>query len=207
MINRGARYPKCIVPLVFAMLLAGCSILSAPEVTPTRYFVLTSDRSLGIGTPEYDSISVGLGPFTIPTYLDRPQMVARKYPNQIVFSQYNRWAEPVDHGFQRVLAENVGRVVGTNEIVLFPWYEVPLEYQVKGEVLRFEANDDGQVVLEAIWTVVRLDGKKYLTTRHTHLHRDADPEDPDAIAGQLSGLISDLGREIGEAVLKLDGGS
>ena len=203
--TRGARHSTRIAPLLAAMLLAGCSLLSAPEVTPTRYFVLTSDRSLGIGTPAQDSISLGLGPFTMPSYLGRPQMVTRKDPNQIVFSQYNRWAEPVDEGFQRVVAENVGRVVGTNEIVLFPWYQIPLEYQVKGEVLRFEANDDGEVVLEAIWTVVRLADERYLTTRHTDLHRDADPSDPDEIAAGLSALVSEFGRQIGDAVLELEG--
>lgn len=187
---------------LLTLLVSGCSLLSAPDVPTTRYFVLTSDRSLDNEELPENSISLGLGPFTFPAYLDRPQMVTRTDPNQIVFSQFNRWAEPVESGFPRVLSENVGRVTNTSEIVMFPWFKIPLEYQVKGEVLRFEANDDGEVVLECIWTVVRLGKKeKYLVTRHADLHRPVNATDPDEIAAALSGLASDLGKEIGKTLL------
>jgi len=187
--------------IILALLVSGCSLLSAPNVPTTRYFVLTSDRSLGAANPARDGISLGMGPFSFPSYLNRPQMVNRTDANQIVFSQFNRWAEPVADGFQRILAENVGRVVGTSQVVTFPWYEIPLEYQVKGEVLRFESNADGEAVLEAIWTVLRLEDKRYLVTRHSDLRRPVDAGDPDAVAAALSGLAADLGEQMGEAVL------
>lgn len=186
--------------MILALLASGCSLFSAPDVTPTRYFVLTSDRSLRVGTPDSNGISLGLGPFSFPSYLSRPQMVTRTDPNQIVFSQFNRWAEPVEAGFQRVLAENVGAAVGTNEVVMFPWYEIPLEYQVKGEVLRFEANDDGEVVLEVIWTVLQLKTKQYLVTKHSDLRRPVNASDTDQVAAELSALASDLGNQIGETL-------
>ncbi len=197
---RSLMDPKRLAPFALAVLVTGCSLFSAPTVTPTRYFVLTSDRSLGIGTQELNEMSLGVGPFSVPSYLGRPQMVNRTDANQVVFSQFDRWAEPVESGFQRVLAENVGRVVGTSQVVLFPWYEIPLEYQVKGEVLRFESNSDGEVVLECIWTIMRLDPKKYLITRHTDLRRDADPNDPDEVASALSGLAAELAKQIGAAL-------
>lgn len=186
--------------IVLALLASGCSLLSAPDVPTTRYFVLTSDRSLGMGVPARDGISLGIGPFSFPSYLERPQMVNRTDPNQVVFSQFNRWAEPVADGFQRVIAENVGRVVGTSQVVMFPWYDIPLEYQIKGEVLRFESDKDGEAVLEAIWTVLRLRDKRYLLTRHSDLRRPVNPDDPDAVAAALSGLAADLGEQMGGAI-------
>ncbi len=192
--------PRRFAPALLAVFAAGCSLFSAPTVTPTRYYVLASDRGLGVGGSALTEASLGVGPFTFPSYLARPQMASRRQPNQIVFSRYNRWAEPVKSGFQRVLAENIGRVVGTSQVVLFPWYQIPLEYQVKGEVLRFETNEDGEVVLECIWTIMRLAQRDYLVTRHADLRRGVNPDDPDEVTAALSQLVSDLGRQIGEAL-------
>lgn len=190
--------------LLAALVLSSCSLLKAPEVTPTRYFVLTSDRSLG--QDRSGDVAIGVGPFAFPSYLERPQMVVRSDPNQIVFSQFNRWAEDVKSGFPRIFAADLGRVVGTSEIVIFPWYQTPLEYQVKGEVLRFEAHQSGEVVLECIWTIVRLRDKSYLITRHTDLRRPVDASDPDAVAAALSGLASDFAREVGGEIRRLHPG-
>lgn len=198
---RRAMDPMRFAPLLVALFATGCSLFSAPTVTPTRFFVLTGDRTLSSGTDSNAKISIGVGPFTFPSYLSRTQMVRRADPNQVVFSQFNKWAEPVESGFLRVMAENLGWTVGTSQVVLFPWYEIPLEYQVKGEVLRFETNGDGEAVLECIWTVYRLNQKKYLVTRHSDLHRSISSEDPDDIAAALSGLTADLAREIGRTVL------
>lgn len=194
---------KTTALIVFVTLVvSGCSLLGAPDVPTTRYFVLTSDRTLDGEFATENTLSLGLGPFTFPSYLDRPQMVTRTDPNQVVYSQFNRWAEPIASGFPRVLSENIGRVTNTSEIATFPWYKVPLEYQVKGEVLRFEANDDGEVVLECIWTVVRLGEKdRYLVIRHADLHHPVDSDNPDEVAQALSRLTSDLAREIGQTLL------
>ena len=197
-----SRLTQPLALLALSLVLTSCSLLSAPQVKPTRYFVLTSERELG--TELTGDVAIGVGPFAFPSYLARPQMVTRSDPNQIVFSSFDRWAEEVKSGFPRVFAADLGRVVGTSEIVVFPWYQTPLEYQVKGEVLRFEAHSNGEVVLECIWTVVRLEDKRYLLTRHTDLRRPVNPNDPDEVASRLSDLVADLAREIGAEILRLN---
>lgn len=193
-------------PLFFVLAASGCSLLSAPELPKTRYFVLTSDRhqSLSEGTDSQPKISVGIGPFTFPAYLGRNQMVSRTETNQIVFNQFDRWAEPVSAGFLRVLSEDVGRAVGTNQVVLFPWYQIPLEYQVKGEILRFESNQsEGTAVLEGIWTIYRPSDKKYLLTREANLRQSVSTASPEEVAAALSGLVSELGQEIGRTLKQM----
>ncbi|MDG2305792.1 MAG: PqiC family protein [Candidatus Binatia bacterium] len=198
---RRAMDPMRFAPLLVALFATGCSLFSAPTVTPTRFFVLTGDRTLSSGTDSNAKVSIGVGPFTFPRYLSRKQMVRRTDPNQVVFSQFNKWAEPVEAGFLRVMAENIGWAIGTSQVLLFPWYEIPLEYQVKGEVLRFETNDDSEAVLECVWTVYQLHQKKYLVTRHADLRRPITSDNPDDIAATLSALTADLAREIGRTVL------
>lgn len=187
-----------ILPCLAAMLVAGCSLLTRPENPPTRFFVLTGQHASGLdaGADDRSGFAVGIGPFVFPSYLQRAQMVNRDAPNQIAFSQFDRWAEPIDSGFLRVLAEDVSRRVGTHRVALFPWYQTPLDYQVKGEVLRFETNSEGKATLHCIWTIYDLVEKRYLVTRSSQLQRSVPAGDPEEIAAALSALVGELADEI-----------
>ncbi len=193
--------------LLAVAVLPGCAFMSAPETPTTRFFLLTSDAERGSATTRtaLPDLALGVGPFSFPTYLDRPQMVRRSGTNQIEFSQFNRWAEPVNRGFQRILAEDLGDTLGTSRIVLFPWYEMRLDLQVKGEVLRFESTGDGHVVIECIWTLYHPGDDTYLVTRHESLERDIDSDRPEEIAAGLSALIGDLSERIAEALREARG--
>ena len=58
---------------------------------------------------------------TMPGYLDRNQIVIRTGTDQVEISAFHRWAEPLEDGIARVLAEEIGARVPTERIVIFPW--------------------------------------------------------------------------------------
>jgi uncharacterized lipoprotein YmbA len=188
-----------------ALLASGCALLTGPKVVPTRFFLLTSARqgeaaaSLG---PERSGVSLGVGPVVVPSYLDRPQMVTRVEANQLRISETDRWAEPLRSSVPRVLSESLGRDLDTNRVVIFPWYRVALDYQVKIELLRFEPSSKGEVILEALWAISNPKTDRPLATRSTTLRRAVDPADADAVAASMSALLADLSREIAAAIRK-----
>ncbi len=193
--------------LALALLSAGCSLLMAPDVTPTRFFVLTAvtgpdSPAAKRPHPPIPGIAIGVGPVTLPAYLDRPQMVTRIEPNELEVSESDRWAEPLRSSFPRVLAEDLSKDVGTDRVVVFPWYKAALQYQVKVEVLNFEPNSDGRVSLDAIWTLYIPESGKSIATQQTALRRETSEDVPDALAGGLSGLVADLAHEIASAIRK-----
>ena len=91
---------------------------------------------------------VGLGPVTLPDYLDRPQIVFRVSENRLVAADFHRWAEPLTGNVMRVLAENLAAQLPPARILAYPWQksEAP-SYQVRVEVVRFDAGPDDAVQL------------------------------------------------------------
>ena len=66
-------------------------------------------------------MAIGVGPVIMPGYLDRVQIVTRTGTDQVEISVFNRWAEPLEDGIARILAEEIGARVPTDRIVMFPW--------------------------------------------------------------------------------------
>lgn len=140
------------VPLIAtALLVAGCASSPAPQ-----YFRLGAAAApTGVASPA--GVSVVIGPFQLADYLDRPQLVTREGPNGVSVAQYERWAEPLDANFQAVVAANVGRLLGSDQVLEFPAQNIlKADRRVMGRVLQLDVDGAGLAVLEVQWGV--LDG-------------------------------------------------
>jgi len=90
-----------------SVLLAGCL---SPKEDPTRFYVLSTSDASQVDEAWDDRpgmTDVGVGPFIMPGYLDRPQFVRRVGPNEVRPVEAARWAETLGEGFERVLAEDL----------------------------------------------------------------------------------------------------
>lgn len=153
---------------ILALALAGCSILE-PQPDPSRFFTLRAVAD-GAQAPPAGSIAVGLGPVRVPGYLDRPELATRVDSSELVFSPTDRWAEPLSSSLRRVMTENLGAILGTEEIAIFPWpVGTHVDWTVAVDVLRFERTPDGEVEVAARWVVRDPNGRIRLAreTRHT----------------------------------------
>ncbi len=102
-------------------LLAGCL---SPREDPTRFYVLSTSDASQVDDAWDDrpgSIDVGVGPFTMPAYLDRPQFVRRVGPNEVRPVETARWAETLGEGFERVLAEDLDAMLPMARVHAHPW--------------------------------------------------------------------------------------
>ncbi len=194
---------------VWALLLAGCGSFSA-KPDSSRFFTLSAlSQAENISPkPANDSpgISLGIGPITLPGYLDRQEIVIRVAQNQINLSENDRWAEPLEENFSRVLSQNVAAILRAERINAYPW---PIDkkpvYQVEVEVLRFEADATQEVQLSARWAVRNSGKKDVIRYRETRLSRPAKARSTDASVAALSEALGDFSREIAEAIEAMDG--
>lgn len=183
--------PACLA----AVALAGCGLLTAPRTISPQFFVLNAVAvESGATTP----IHIGLGPVSLPSYLDRPEMARRVDPNQIAYDPEARWAESLQGNFQRTVAANLVLLLHPTRIEFFPWYRTAkFDAIVTIAVSRFEQQPDGTVALVARWTV--RDGKDV-----TQLVRDTVYTAPAGTADQnaaaLSALVGELSQEIAAAI-------
>jgi uncharacterized lipoprotein YmbA len=197
-----------LVCVLMGLSLVGCGTLS-PRSDPSRFFTLTplpqaeEAGTKGAGNPA--GISLGIGPVTLPGYLDRQEIVTRVAQNRIDLSENDRWAEPLAENFTRALAQNLSSLLQTDRLVFYPWeLNRKPNYQVEIEVLRFESNASGDAQLSARWAVLDVN-KKNSQSKESRLARPAKGKSTEAAIAALSEALGDFSREIADAVRSIDG--
>ena len=198
-----------VAVLLLAPLLPGCGTFSA-KPDSSRFFTLSA-----LSQPEpppakrpaaSPGVSLGVGPITLPGYLDRQEIVIRIAENQLRFSENDRWAEPLEENFARVLSQNIAMLLRAERINAYPW---PVDrkpaYQVEIEVLRFETDVDHQAQLSTRWLVRNNSRKDAIQYHETRLSRPAQSRSTEASIAALSEALADLSREVAAAIEEMDG--
>src|SRR5690348_12208619 len=196
-----------LVALAMCIAAAGCSPL-APRPNYSKFFILTpltggaNPVASAASTPARQ-LAIGIGPIDFPDYLRRSQVVTRSAPNQIELSMVDRWGEPLDKNFQRVLSENLAQLLNTYRIEQYPWdRKTQVDYQIAINVENFETTTDGQSQLNTRWIIKDGSNGKDLYSSETTANTAVGTGD----AGGASALTNDLatrGREIASRVTEL----
>lgn len=135
--------------VLLALLLGGCA-----DTPPTRFYVLSAMSDQAAPAPG-KGIAIGIGPVTLPQYLNRPQIVTRIGGNRLDFAEFDQWGGDLNDNVTRVLAANLSSLLKTDRVSHYPWKdEAPIDVQVTIDVASFERDADGSSVLTAYWSVV-----------------------------------------------------
>ncbi len=190
--------------LALLILLApngGCMGRSAPA----RFYVLAGvPRSSG-ATPSAEpgrAPELGVGPVTLPRYLDRTNIVTRR-GTELEVAEFDRWGEPLSESVPRAIAANLATLLRTERIVVFPWSTATsIEHQVVIDVIRFDGRLGGDVLLEARWRVLGRE-KKELVLRYSAMTEATGESGYPALVAAMSRSLAALSREIADAVKTL----
>jgi uncharacterized lipoprotein YmbA len=195
--------------LVVTVLLPGCGAFD-PKPDPSRFFTLSPllqpepERAKTSGAAS--GISFGVGPVTLPGYLDREEIVVRVAHNRLRLLESDRWAEPLDANIARVISQNIAHFVRAERIHAYPW---PIDrrpvYQIEIDVLRFEADAEHQARLSTRWLVRNTRSKDRILFRETRLARPVHGRSTEASVAALSETLAELSREVAAAIQEMDG--
>jgi uncharacterized lipoprotein YmbA len=195
-----AAAPRCLALAALAALAAGCTIL-APAQDPSRFFVLAAAGGAASGQSD---LALGVGPVHLASYLAVPEIQVRASATEVRRGGVDRWAEPLEEGIARVLAQDLSAILGTREVVLFPWYaEQRPACQVQLSVRRFELEPDGSGLLEARYEVTDLVGRTPHVVRDVELRRPAAGSDTAASVAALSEALAALAEQIAADVRRV----
>jgi uncharacterized lipoprotein YmbA len=148
-------------------------------------------------------VTLGIGPITMAPYLDRASLVTRVGPNQVEFSQIDRWAEPLKAHFTRIQVENLQLLLGTQSIHNHPWFSsTKLDYSVEITVVRFESDRTGSAHLLAHWSIKDGNGER-LESRESTIDEASGANTRDASVAALSRAAAALSSEIASAIRQL----
>lgn len=195
------------VALSAMVAAAGCSPL-APRPDLTKFYLLTPASNPGAQNPSSSvGRTIGLGPVHFPDYLSRDQVVTRLSPNQVEISDTNRWAEPLNINFTQVLSTDLAEQLPSDRVVTFPWnLPAALDYQLRIEVTRFEADHDGSADLSAHWTLIDSRHGRQLFADESHLKDTINPGESAGGAAALSRLLNELSRQIAQRIRQAESG-
>lgn len=183
------------------------SILGCGTSQPSHFYLLRAGSPApgsALSAPLPSRLSVGLGPVTLPKYLDRPQIVTRTSAHEVELAEFHKWAEPLSENVAHVLAEHLSALLSTDRILPYPWRSAtPVDYQIVVEVVQFEATRGGEAVLVARWSLLGGEEHTVLTTTHTQVTHPPTSQDYEAVVEAMSRNLADLSREIAEAITTL----
>ena len=203
------KSPSIVIGVcAWLFVIAGCSILS-PQPDRTKFFVLNAATDAdATGTAPAaangtSDLAIGVGPIGFPDYLRRTEVVTRTSPTTVELSDVNRWAEPLDSAFARVLSEDLSRLLGTQRMVTYPWYKSSrVDYQVECNVIHFETDSNGGSQLHAQWSIRDAAGK-LLIARESDIASTEAPDDKSPSAS-LSHDLGKLSQQIATQVKELN---
>ncbi len=163
----------------------------------TNFFVLFPLSAPSATSGSWNSnTSVGVGPVTIPEYLNRPQIVTRPGKNEVSLAEFNRWAESLEVSIPRVIAENLSTLLDTDRVYTFPWRGSPPEYQIRIEILQFDGNTSGNIELLARLTLLK-DGTATRINRHKfYIKKPIAGQGYEGMVSAMSLVLSDMSRYI-----------
>ena len=175
--------------------LAGCG--TAPR---EQYYTLDAAiASAAAPAAASSGTSVFVGPVTVPEAVDRAPLVLRTSPNQVDIDDFHRWAEPLKAAIPRVLAESIGRELGSGRVM---WSRAAssaaFDYRVSVEVQRFDSSLAEGAVVDALWTVHPAKGAA--RTGRTLAQEPNPGGDRQGVAAAHSRALARVARDIATAL-------
>lgn len=180
--------------------VAACSALSQQADT-TRYFVLRPEPAPKRAESRFER-TIGIGPVTIPDHLD-DRLVTRLSNEEISLSDDERWAEPLHDSLVAVLRQDLGPLLGTDRILIYPWRasEAP-DVAISIDIVRFERTTRGTVELAARWTIGPTASASPTSARSASIKGTFAGTDVRAAVAALNAGVAELSRQIAADVLR-----
>jgi uncharacterized protein len=199
------RLLSSLALLILPALTGGCVGRSAPA----RFYVLAGIPHPPVATSSSEpgrAPELGVGPVTLPRYLERTNIVTRR-GMELEVAEFDRWGEPLSESVPRAIAANLATLLRTERIVVFPWSSTTsIEHQVVIDVIRFDGGLGGDVLLEARWRVLGRE-KNDLVLRYSAMTEATGESGYPALVAAMSRSLATLSREIADAVKTLPASS
>jgi uncharacterized protein len=133
--------------LMVSVLMLGCS---SPK---TSYYKLNAEPIPAMPSAS-NQARIMVGPISLPTRMDRPQIVTQAAGSEVEVYEYHRWAGTLKGDVGRVISSSLARNLGAPNVWNFAQStQSQYDYQVLIDVQSFESAQGGDVVADVLWTI------------------------------------------------------
>ena len=195
-----------IIRIAYVTMVIGVLMLSAcgGRSKPAKFYTLqpVEQSSTGKSLPPY--VTLAVGPVAIPAALDRAEIVTRDADNVLSFSDYNRWAGPLDTDIATVMAQNIATLLESDRITPFTLENLFFQptHRVVIIINRYESQLAREFLIDATWSIKDLQSRKLLQIRNSTIRETLASADYEELVAAQSKALAALSKIIAEAVLE-----
>jgi uncharacterized lipoprotein YmbA len=188
--------------LLLAALAIGCF-----GATPQPDFYTLSAASGAASGPALASrpdLGFAVGPIDFPRYLDRPEIVTRDGSHRLILADDHRWGGSLRNDILRVVADDLGRLLGTARVAIYPAEpRFPASFRVLLDVREFEGIAGEKVTLRVRWTIARADDGRALAVEESRIEQPVASTSYEDLVSAESAALGTLNRQIAERMAAL----
>jgi len=187
-----------------ACLLAGCA-----NTQQARLYVLHSPESDASVQASDDSLSdatVIIERIRMPKHLDRPAILTRATDSELAYSEFRRWAGPLDDELTRAISMDLSKILGSSSIGGYrSMLNNDYDYRVDIEIMSMTGVIDKDASLVARWQVADDSGLADHVKMRTTSYREDLPKKSgyDAFVDAQSRMVMDLSGDIATELRRL----
>lgn len=136
---------------VFSLCLLG--LLAACGGAKEKYYRLSATAAPTGGSAS--GVSVAVGPVSLPSYLDRAEVVFASGPNEYQIPPNALWAGSLQENISRTVAADLGGILGSGNVRASVERGFKPRYRVALEVRQFHGISGREAVLDLSWRIER----------------------------------------------------
>jgi hypothetical protein len=202
--------PRLLTALGVALVLAlaaaasGCLGGSAPP----DFYALRSGSGDATGAPlaQLPELGLAIGPLELPRHLDRPELVAEDGSQRLVVADAHRWGGSLRSDVLRVVADDLGRLLGTARVAVYPSEpRFQAQYRVLLDVRELASRRGERVTLLARWTIAAVPDGRALAVEQSQIEQPVAGDGWGDLVAAQSAAFGTLSRRIAERVVALAG--
>jgi len=181
-----SNFDRILFSGFFAILIAGCSS------SQDSFYLLTADgRPASAGNRS--SRLIGLGPVSLPDYIDRAELVFQSDTHRFQVPPDQRWAGNLRENVSDVLAINLGRRKSGSRVQAYPWDPTgDVSYSVPVTIRQFHAVSGGDAILDVRWEIREGTGGKVVSRGSKVFTEGLSEEGYDGVVSAQSRLLAQL---------------
>jgi uncharacterized protein len=185
-------------------MLSGCAALLGGQSAPINYYLLSPVTVASPPKSDGGGPIFAVAPVRVPQYLNQSGLVTKTSENEIDVALDDQWVGPLADNIAAVLSENISLMIPSDRVVQLPVSaSVPVDYEVRLEIVGFERQPDGSVLLVARWTVFGDGGRRLVAMSRSDFRAVDVANDYPAITRAMSSLLAALSREIASTLQRL----
>ena len=193
-----------ILRTVYLTMVVGVMMLTACGRTPPAefYSLQPVELSSPVGSIP-PNVALAVGPVAVPADIDRTEIVTRDAGNQVSFSQYHRWAGPLQQSIASVLAQNIGTLLKTDRVTPFTRENIfQPTHRIVININRFDSQLSKEFLLNATWSIKELKGSKLLLVRNSIIRESLTSSTYEDLVAVQSKALAALSEEMARAVIE-----